>query len=52
MNTAFPEQTFLEVKDSADSVPLSSLIDEDSILLDSSAGTWKEAIIAAGELLL
>ena len=52
MNTSFPEQTFLEVKDCADSVPLSSLIDEDSILLDSSAGTWKEAIIAAGELLL
>ena len=35
MNTSFPEQTFLEVKDCADSVPLSSLIDEDSILLDS-----------------
>ena len=52
MKTSFPEQTFLEVKDCADSVPLSSLIDEDSILLDSSAGTWKEAIIAAGELLL
>lgn len=52
LNTSFLEQPVQEIQEYTDSVPLSDLLDEDSILLDSDAGTWKEAIIAAGELLL